>query len=377
MKNTRLAMIKGDTIPACVKCNAQEEQGYKSMRSTEKKEKYIAETNADGSVNHLPHSAEIHFGNLCNLKCKMCSQNYSNQIGKELLEMGEDDPEWLSWVMKQSGNVNNWTNNLSVEYKWFKNPKIAHKLVEWISKNVTTLSILGGEPTIIPEFWKIFEHCEQKGTLTGKQVTIVTNLTNINPRVKTWLPKLENWTIWASIDGIGERTEYIRYPSNWNKIVENLNFYKSLLKEKPNGQIVFSPAISILNIDQLDDLLAWQLDFAEGKWNNNYNLSWMAQVWYPKMLNYDVAPYEYKLKIADKLEKNRYKFKNTDKQFLQYYDGHIKNLRENKLEESERKHLLESFIKYNDQQDKFRGKTTWRKLIPELENSITKYLSQS
>ena len=52
-------------------------------------------------------------------------------------------------------------------------------------------------------------------------------------------------------------------------------------------------------------------------------------------------------------------------------------LRKNKVEETERKHLLESFIKYNDQQDKFRGKTTWRKLIPELENSITKYLSQS
>jgi organic radical activating enzyme len=279
--------------------------------------------------------------------------------------------------MKQSGNVNNWTNNLSVEYKWFKNPKIAHKLVEWINKNVTDLSILGGEPTIIPEFWKIFEHCEKKGTLTGKQVTIVTNLTNINPRVKTWLPKLKNWTIWASIDGIGERTEYIRYPSNWNKIVENLNFYKSILKEKSNGRIVFSPAISILNIDQLDDLLKWQLNFAEGNWNNNYNLSWMAQVWYPKMLNYDVAPYEYNLKIADKLEKSRYKFNHTDKRFLHYYDGHIKNLRENKIEETERKHLLESFVKYNDQQDKFRGKTTWRKLIPELENSITKYLSQS
>ena len=81
--------------------------------------------------------------------------------------------------------------------------------------------------------------------------------------------------------------------------------------------------------------------------------------------------------LKDKLEKNRSKFTDTSKQFLKYYDGHIKNLRENKVEESERKHLLESFIKYNDQQDKFRGKTTWRKLIPELETSITKYMSQS
>ena len=300
-----------------------------------------------------------------------------NQIGKELIEMGEEDPEWLNWVMKQSGNVNNWTNNLSVEYKWFKNPKVSQKLIEWISKNISSLSILGGEPTIIPEFWNIFDYCEKQGTLKDKDVTIVTNLTNVNPRVKEWLPKLEKWTIWASIDGIGERTEYIRYPSNWNKIVENLNFYKSVLKKKPNGKIVFSPAISILNIDQLDDLLLWQLEFAEGEWNNNYNLSWMAQVWYPKMLNYDVAPNDYRLKIAEKLEKSKHKFDNTDKEFKNYYNSHITNLQQDKIEAGERKHLLKSFVKYNDQQDRFRGKTTWRKLIPELEQSITKYLSQS
>jgi len=291
--------------------------------------------------------------------------------------MGEEDPEWLNWVMKQSGNVNNWTNNLSVDYKWFKNPKVSQKLIQWISKNISEISILGGEPTIIPEFWSIFDHCEKQGTLEDKKVTIVTNLTNVNPKVKKWLPKLKKWTIWGSIDGIGERTEYIRYPSNWNKIVENLNFYKSIINQKPNGNIVFSPAISILNIDQLDDLLAWQLQFAEDKWNNNYNLSWMAQVWYPKMLNYDVAPHDYKLKIADKLEKSSIKFKNTSKQFLRYYEGHIKNLRENKFEADERAQLLKSFVKYNDRQDQFRGKTTWRKLIPELEQSITKYLSQS
>jgi hypothetical protein len=159
--------------------------------------------------------------------------------------------------------------------------------------------------------------------------------------------------------------------------VENLTFYKNVINEKPNGQIVFSPAISILNIDQLDDLLAWQLDFAEDKWNNNYNLSWMAQVWYPRMLNYDVAPHDYRFKIADKLEKSKSKFDNTSSEFKNYYNGHIRNLREDKIEAGERKHLLESFVKYNDQQDRFRGKNTWRKLIPELEQSITKYLSQS
>jgi len=376
MKETRLKMIKGEQVPACVKCVKQEEQGYQSMRSTNNKERLIQNTGPDGFMNLLPSSLEIHFGNMCNLKCKMCSQNYSNQIGKELIEMGQDDPEWLSWVMQQSGNVNNWTNNLSVEYKWFKNPKVANKLIKWISDHISTLTILGGEPTIIPEFWNIFDYCEKQGTLEKKDVTIVTNLTNVNPRVKQWLPKLKNWTIWASVDGVGERTEYIRYPSNWEKVVENLNFYKSLLNDKSNGKIIFSPAISLLNIDQLDDMLIWQKDFSEGQWNNYYDLSWMAQVWYPKMLNYDIAPIDYRHKIADKLEKNRNKFDDPGEKFLTYYNGHITNLRDEKVSDTERRDLLASFVKYNDQQDKFRGKTTWRTLIPELEQSITKFLSK-
>jgi len=374
MKNTRLKMLKGEPIDACVKCVTQEKRGYQSMRSLVHKEKFINSTSADGSVKHFPNSIEVHYGNLCNLKCKMCSQNYSNQIGKELLEMGNEDPAWLEWVKKQSGNVNNWTNNLKVEYKWFKNEKINNKLIKWISDHVDEVTILGGEPTIIPEFWNIFDYCEKANTLREKKVTVVTNLTNVNPRVKRWLPKLNHWTIWGSVDGIGERTEYIRYPSNWNKIVENLTVYKNLIKEKQNGRIVFSPAIQIMNIDQLDDLLYWFLEFSENKWNLNYNLSWMAQVWYPKMLNYDVAPIDYKLKIADKLEKSRTKFLNTSEQFLKYYDGHIGNLRTDNISDIERKYLLQNFIKYNDQQDKFRGKTTWRALLPDLEKSIKKFL---
>ena len=123
MRDTRLAMMKGEKIPACSKCDEQESRGYQSMRETQDMEQNFALTGQDGSTQILPTSMELHFGNMCNLKCKMCGQQYSNQIGKELLEIGEQDPDFLSWVYKESGNVNIWTNNLSVEYKWFKNEK--------------------------------------------------------------------------------------------------------------------------------------------------------------------------------------------------------------------------------------------------------------
>ena len=369
VRNTRLKMMAGEQIPECTKCVEQESRGYKSMRSTANKKINYDSTDENGNVSTMPNTMELHYGNVCNLKCRMCSQNYSNQVGKELLEIGNSDPEFLQWVIKQSGNVNNWTNNLSVEYTWFENEKNKKKLNDFIDKNISQLTVIGGEPTIIPEFYELFEHCDKNGTLGKKQFTIVTNLTNTNHNMTKWLPKLKNWTIWASLDGIGARTEYIRYPSNFEKIKENLNFYKSILRQHGNGKIVFSPAIQLLNIDQLDEMLEWFIDFSEGEFGTNFDISWMAQVWYPKICNYDIAPREYRLKIADKLEKKIHLFE-QHKSIISFYKNQIQNLRLDMLDKKTEKYLQECFIKYNDKLDIFRGKTTWRQLLPALEKSL-------
>jgi sulfatase maturation enzyme AslB (radical SAM superfamily) len=375
IKHARLKMIRGEPVSSCDTCTKKEERGYQSSRDTRDMEKNFNSTAEDGTVKHYPNHIELHFGNMCNLKCKMCGQQYSNQIGKELLQIGEQDPDWLKWVTKESGNVNIWTNNLSAEYRWFQNSKIKNKLFDYMAKHINDFNVIGGEPTIIPEFWELFTYLEERDRLKDMKITLNTNLTNINPKMTDWLPKLKQWVVWASIDGLGSRNEYIRFPSNFEKICDNLDFYKKLCDE--NDRIVLNPAIQILNIDQLDDILEWWLEFSDGGPSRKFGLSWVSQVWYPKMLNYDVAPPDYKLKIADKLEKSRGKFSNISQESIEAYDGHITNLRRDSVSENERKHLLQSFVKYNDRQDKFRGKTTWRKLIPDLEESITRYLSRS
>ena len=370
MKDVRLKMKNGEVLKACTKCIDQEARGYKSMRQENNEEKNINNINADGSMDTMPNSMELHFGNVCNLKCKMCGQDYSNQIGKEILQIGEKDKDFLKWVYKQSGNVNNWTNNLSVEYTWFRNEKTKNKLIDYVSKHITQLTIIGGEPTVIPEFYELLDYCYKNNTLQDKNITIVTNLTNTNPKMTQWLPKMKAWTIWASIDGLGDITEYIRYPSNFKKVVENLNFYKKLLLESNNGRIVFSPAVQLLNIHQLDDMLKWFIDFADNHWGKQFNISWMSQVWYPRICNYDTAPKQYRYKVADKLEESiDYFTKYNDISF--FYNKQIENLRNSFIEESMEKHLQKAFIRYNDTQDKHRKGKTWRELLPELEQALT------
>ena len=374
MKQVRLKMKNGEQLKACSKCVDQEARGYKSMRKEISQEKNLNNVKADGSIDIMPHSMELHFGNMCNLKCKMCGQDYSNQIGKELLEIGETDKDFLSWIYKQSGNVNNWTNNLSVEYNWFQNKKTKNKLIEYVSKHITELTIIGGEPTVIPEFYALLDYCYKNNTLQNKNIVIVTNLTNTNPKMTQWFPKMKNWTIWASIDGLGDITEYIRYPSSFKKVVENLNFYKKLILESGNGRITFSPAIQLLNIHQLDDMLKWFINFADGNWGKQFNVSWMSQVWYPRICNYDTAPKQYRLQVANKLEKSVEYF-STYKSISNFYNKQIENLRGDFLNTNEEQNLQQSFIRYNDTQDKHRKSKTWRKLLPELEQSLTEHLA--
>ena len=368
MREIRLDMIQGREVRDCQRCYEQEQKGIASLRSMSTISDSIKNTLANGTYLNQANTMQLHMGNICNLRCKMCSQMYSHMIGLELLEMGDEDPEFLLWMKEQGAIVNNWTNELGKKEQWFKNEKIKNKLFDHISENITELCIIGGEPTLISEFYELMEKCYKDNTLKHKNITLVTNLTNTNPKMTDWLLAVNSWRIWASVDGLGERTEYIRYPSKWENILKNLEFYKKLLQGTKNN-ITLSPAVQLLNIDQIDDIIKWWTEFAGGELNENFQFTWLSSVWYPKMLNYDVAPISYKKLIYNKLKQFNYKDI--------YYQNTLKNLQTETINEQEKKYCLKAFVKYNDAQDKFRKvNNTWRILLPELEKSIIDELSQ-
>jgi MoaA/NifB/PqqE/SkfB family radical SAM enzyme len=366
LKKMRLALIKGERVRTCSRCYLQEDLGYSSMRSENNKEKLIASTNSDGSIDYFPSSLELHFGNLCNLNCKMCSQQFSHSLGKELLKMGEADPEFLQWVKKESGVVNNWTGELDIVYDWFKNEKIKKSIFSFVSEHVEDLNIIGGEPTVIKEFYELLEYCYNQKTLGNKKVLIHSNMTNTNPNLTKWLGEMKHWAIAASIDGIDLRNRYIRYPANWKSIVKNLEFYKDIIKLHGNGSITFGPAIQLLNIDQLVDLCEF--------FQNTYlesGIGFYSHVKYPIICDYDILPSEYKKEVAEDLENNLYKIK--VKRYVEDIKTHINGLRKETFSEEQKKSYQAMFIKYNDYQDKFRSNTpTWRELLPKLEHTLIK-----
>ena len=365
LKDMRLKLIKGERHPNCQKCYLLEDQGHLVMRDEQGMEELIRNTNADGSYDTPPWHMELHFGNLCNLACKMCSQNYSTTIGKELLKMGEADPEFLQWVKKESGTVNNWTGQLDMVYDWFKNEKIKKEVFRHVSDNITSLNIIGGEPSVIKEFFELLDYCHNKGTLTEKDVLIHSNMTNINPNLTKWLPAMKSWLIEASIDGIADRNRYIRYPSDWNKILKSIHFYNDIAKKVTNGGVNYGPATQLLNIDQIVDLCAFVEDISEGR----SGVGFYSHVKYPLICDYQIAPTNWKLTVADKLENTLDKLKREV--HVREIERHINGLRNETFTQERKKILQTMFVRYNDTQDRLRSNTkTWRELLPDLETAI-------
>jgi len=369
VKDIRLKMIAGEEITSCEKCTRAESQGLTSMRTTNEKERHVRSTNKDGSINYAPESLELHFGNTCNLQCKMCSQQYSHMVGKELIKMGEKDPEFLKWVKKESGVLNNWTGELEIEYDWYKNEKIKKSIFDHVSKNVERLVVIGGEPTIIREFYQLLEYCNGQNTLRDKELTITTNMTNTSKNLSTWLGAVQHFTIHASIDGLDERNKYIRYPCDWNSVLKSIAFYKENIKKYNNGTLLFAPAIQLLNIDQLPDMCEF---FIENFISKDCSISWLSQVRYPIVCDSAILPTEHRLKIADRIETSTKNIDHADT--VTKLLGHAADLRTELLSPDEQKTYQKMFIRYNDQQDKFRNSTTWRALLPELEEALTKSL---
>jgi MoaA/NifB/PqqE/SkfB family radical SAM enzyme len=367
MKNLRLKMIAGEEIVNCTKCVDAESRGLTSLRNTINKKKYLSSTNTDGSIEYNPTSLELHFGNTCNLHCKMCSQQYSHMIGKELLKMGEQDPAFLQWVKKESGVLNNWTGELDIAYDWYKNDRIKRSIFDHVSKNVQSLVVIGGEPTIIQEFYELLEYCHSNNTLRDKTLTITTNMTNTNKNLSTWLGSVKGFMLHASIDGLGERNKYIRFPCNWNSVLKSMDFYKEIIKKYNNGRYSFAPAIQLLNIDQLSDLCKF---FIENFASNSCSIAFISQVRYPIICDYAILPTEHRLKLADRLENSTKLIQHSST--VKHLLGHASDLRTESFTEAEKITYQRMFIRYNDQQDKFRKSSTWRALLPELETALTK-----
>jgi molybdenum cofactor biosynthesis enzyme MoaA len=126
----------------------------------------------------------------------------------------------------------------------------------WTTMDLSTLKFVhfnGGEPLLSKEHVMFLESIPDKSKV---QITYNTNGTIRAPQslMQIW-EKFKLVKLDFSIDDVGERFEYQRYPANWLEVSENLQWY--IDNSPTNCMFSVNTTVSILNAGNLDNLATW------------------------------------------------------------------------------------------------------------------------
>jgi hypothetical protein len=260
LQQIKQEFVKDQWPTGCVRCQIDEQNNIKSKRQLDhdRWQEHFAQ--------YQLHSeqwitASIAFGNTCNLKCITCNSYSSSRWHDEYLTVYNQDIQHVKFYRHDF-----------IETFLSQAPGIIH------------LDIPGGEPFLsgIKEQKKLLGHYVQTEQAANISLHYTTNT--------TIFPDDEWWELWSyfrevdiqlSIDGIGARYEYIRYPAVWNVTESNVRRYIQQEKEIHNLRLSVSHTVSAYNIFYLDEFFNWCQ-------NTGLPNPWLGRVYYPDHMKPEV-----------------------------------------------------------------------------------------
>lgn len=294
MKKIRLDMLNGRKPSECRYCYLQESKGISSSRleknaawtKTSLQDLAIA-TKEDGSVQPYFHSVDLRLGNSCNLRCRMCNPRSSILLTKEWSASG--DP-WMKEVAQPFLEKSPSCDDLIER---------ALQIVDSAGEKLEHIRFAGGEPALIPEHLKILDHLIETGRSQNIVLSYNTNLTKSLPGLEYYLDKFKGIHVFGSIDAVGELNHYIRYPSKWRDIEENMFSLNELRKKFPTLFLYINTTVQALNIAHLDELLIYMADTPLQYWNRKIYFSLLTT---PSHFSIQALPQEIKQLARNKFE---------------------------------------------------------------------------
>lgn len=275
------SFLKKEKPAECQECWNRESKNLESERMAgNRKMKYLFTANHETHLKKLnlwnitsPQDMTFAITNLCNLKCQMCKGMFSSTLLSENKKLGFE-------------------NNISQkDFDWDKGTKL--KFIEnVIEHDLENMTILGGEPFIVPEISKILSALSQKKALVEKlDLTLFTNGTTCNKKMLNRLKKFKKLHLIISMDSTNKNSDYIRYPSNWLNIKKNIDTFKTM----PYATLSINAVVQNLNILYIDNLI----DYAH-KNKLHLNLFPISQ---PEYLQFNNLPLSILQKSLEKLQK--------------------------------------------------------------------------
>lgn len=214
LRRVRRAMLADEWPAACARCLAAERAGSPSRRLHENARhaaeipRILAETTPDGVAPVRVTSRDYRFGNLCNLRCRMCHPRASLPLLPE-------------FALARPGEFTAAQLEATRHYDWFRRARFWDDFRRHC-RTLDHLHFAGGEPLVIPEVARALDVCIEEGCAPRIELTFNTNVTKL-PRAMTerW-PRFRGVVLALSLDGVGAVNDYVRHPARWATLERNL-----------------------------------------------------------------------------------------------------------------------------------------------------------
>jgi radical SAM protein with 4Fe4S-binding SPASM domain len=333
-QNLRQAFLDGKKPKECQSCWDEEAAGMRSFRVQWARDKKVDTSKMvfEPIATSGPRGMDLKLNNVCNLKCRICGPQASSTFLKEYQERlnitVEGSDYWISNKILGTANeevINKWADDL------------------------VHLEITGGEPMASPENIKILDLLIKSGKAKNISVLLNTNGTLYNKKFLDNILQFKEITLCLSVDDLGPRLEYERYPTEWDVIQENITKFLELKKDNKNLFLTLCPTVSTFNIYYMTEYLEWA--------NSMDIFTYYNILHYPPSHSIKNLPDKLKEIVSARLT-------HTD------FDI-VKNFLHLTREDDK---LINRFIEKNEELDKFRQqdfKTTfgeWGQLIMEYKN---------
>ena len=275
-------LFNGVEHKGCATCWKTESAGKESLRQSYNKlfkktinlKKVVESENDNFVLDCLPVTWDLRLGNLCNLKCVMCSPVFSDKIAEEY-KLNEN--KILKLNLKNFNNsedkdiVHNWTEIES-----------GKDFLKEIQADVKWIKFQGGEPLSIKSIREFLENLNKDCV-----VDVCTNGTVADDNFLNTLKKFKKVTASISLESVSVENNIIRYGSDIEKILNNIEKFKLL----PNLEIQLNHVMQITSISNLVDIIK----YAE---QNKFHLS-LIPLEHPSFLSLNSCSKKFVDKLID------------------------------------------------------------------------------
>ena len=347
LKNIQQNMLNNIRDDGCKICWKKEDRGFSSLRqhSNQIYKEHINNIKNNIEVKN-PFYLDLRLGNLCNLKCRMCLSIWSSQIAEEILSNPNED--WLDTPTQKIIEINDDTWEL---------------LEDWIP-DVKRVFMTGGEPTIIKRNLDYINKIIETGYAKNIELIFTTNATNVNRKFLELKNNFKSMHFSVSIDAVNDLAKYIRFPSDWKTIKQNLE-----LIGQNNVGIAINTTIQWLNMTRLNEMFEFIEEYITLK-PKQFAGVWFQLVTDPNYLDPIYAPKFMKEKAIHDIDNFLNKSKLLqDKKYSSILYGELKqSLKSSKdflKNNMNNTKYVDSFLKNMGILDRIRNQTLFT-VLPEL-----------